>query len=184
MSRIEIPEAELYDSAYKAYLHKICQKLQLGSEIEKEVSFTLDRQFYLKIPSKTSNLELLRQLIIGFVANGKTTPQVTEDISLAVDEACTNIIKHSYGAEKDGTIEVMISLSDENIVILITDSGENGQQFDPNKLEYFEKKQYLERLERGGLGIYIIKSIMDVVEYHIQPGAYNRLKMVKFLKNA
>ena len=63
------------------------------------------------------------------------------------------------------------------------DTGEQGQYFDPTKMEAFEKKEYLKRLERGGLGLYIIKTVMDEVEYYIQPGTYNRLTMLKYIKS-
>jgi serine/threonine-protein kinase RsbW len=182
VQKIEIPAIEVYETAYQQYLTHVAMDLNIPLDLVKNVKFYLERKFELTIPSETSNLELLRRLIQGFVANVELSPQAVEDIGLAVDEACTNIVKHSYTQEQSGKIDVSVEISRDYVIISMTDTGEKGQFFDPTHMEPFEKKKYLERLERGGLGVYIIKTIMDEVEYNIQPGAYNRLRMVKYIR--
>ncbi|MBN2385005.1 ATP-binding protein [bacterium] len=182
MLKIELPSEEEYHNAYCAFLNDILAKLQYEESLCDEIKFSLERRFFLSVPSRTSNLEILRQIILGIAANVAFSAQAVEDIGLAVDEACTNIINHSYGEEQEGMIDVTIDLAIDKLIITIIDTGERGQYFDPSKLEPFEKQRYLEQLERGGLGLYIIKTIMDEVEYNIQPGAYNRLKMIKYIE--
>jgi len=139
------------------------------------------RKEEITIPAQMSYLLQIRQFVEHIGKKYRFSEKVINSFKLVVDEACTNIIKHSYGEEQEGKIDVAITISNDRIMISITDTGEKGQQFNPNNLPPFEKKRYLEQLERGGLGVYIIKTIMDEVEYNIQPGAFNKLKMVKYI---
>lgn len=179
---IKIPQIENYKKAFITFLKELTEKNDCDEEIVENIKFDVERTFKITISSKTSCLDLLRKLILGFITYANLTKVDRDDIGLAVDEACTNIIKHSYGEQQEGKIDVDITLSSKHVIISITDTGEKGQKFNPNDLPNFEKKRYLEQLERGGLGVYIIKTIMDEVEYNIQPGAYNKLIMVKHIK--
>ncbi|MFC1852464.1 ATP-binding protein [candidate division CSSED10-310 bacterium] len=182
MYKIKIPHEEIYEKEYRRFVQRIIDDQNLSQAALNEITFLVERKFLLSIPSKTTNLELLRQSILGLVANVNLSLQTVEDIALAVDEACTNIIQHSYADTQEGRIDVTVELAKDSLTISMIDTGEKGQQFDPACLESYEKREYLERLERGGLGLYIIKTIMDEVEYYIQPGTYNRLRMLKYLK--
>jgi len=180
--KIALPDEASYEKSYKTYLFKIAENLKIDTFTLQNNTIKVERKFDLTFPSKTVQLELVRQVILGFICNVDFSAQAIEDIGLAVDEACTNIVKHSYSETQEGNLDVSIAIARDQVTISIIDTGEMGQQFDPTRLEPFEKQKYLERLERGGLGVYIIKTIMDEVEYNIQPGTYNRLKMVKYTK--
>ncbi len=132
-------------------------------------------------PGNTSQLELIRL----------TTKKITsylpafseddrEDVALAIDEACTNVVTHSYLEGKKGNIKVEYQLEPEILTISILDEGEKGQQFSLDDLSPVDKEEYLKTLSRGGLGVHIIKKIMDRVEYTVSPGESNRLTMVKY----
>jgi len=56
------------------------------------------------------------------------------------------------------------------------------ETFNPDLLSPVDKEAYLQELTRGGLGVHLIKKIMDEVEYTVSPGVSNCLKMVKFTK--
>ena len=57
---------------------------------------------------------------------------------------------------------------------------DSGKGFDPNKIRTPEMDAYLKKMKRGGLGLYLIKTLMDKVEYQIKAGVRNRVRMVKF----
>lgn len=79
-------------------------------------------------------------------------------IILAVDEACTNVIRHAYGGRKDGDILLSCTARNDRIEFVLVDQGKTAtaEQLRPRSLD---------ELRPGGLGTYLIRSIMDEVRY-------------------
>ena len=138
-------------------------------------------EYQLRIPSQTDNLELIR----GFVAKVAEKVGFSGDdiskIELACDEACTNVIKHAY-SEMSGnkSLDVMIMIDFDKFTIVVTD---HGKGFDPKSVSLPDMQEYLAELKVGGLGIYLMRTLMDEVNYEIKPGIRNRVKMVKYFIN-
>ncbi|RMH73464.1 MAG: ATP-binding protein [Gemmatimonadetes bacterium] len=105
------------------------------------------------------------------------SPEEVNDIAIAVDEACTNVIKHAYNQQTNQNIDVVLKVDYQKLTIIIVD---RGQSFDPNAVPLPNMDQYIEELRVGGLGIYLMKTLMDEVDYEIEPGVQNRVKMVKY----
>ncbi len=132
----------------------------------------------LKIDSRTDQLVTVREFVSrAAYASGFNDEEVSK-IALAVDEACTNVIKHAYNYDNKKKITITVQDSDGDFEILIMDTG---RQFDPSKIQVPNMKDYLSKYKRGGLGVYLMKSLMDKVEYHIEPGKQNRVRLVKHL---
>ena len=98
-------------------------------------------------------------------------------ISLAVDEALCNIIRHGYNCRDDGRI--LISLSEREaqspgIEIVIED---DAMQVDPDTI----RSRDLDDIRPGGLGVHIIREIMDEVSYTRRDRRGMRLTLVKHL---
>jgi len=105
-----------------------------------------------------------------------------EDVVLAVDEALTNVIRHAYGGESGHRIGVHVySLDDAQwgpgLEVCIRDYG---KQVDPGTI----RSRDLNDLRPGGLGVHIIQSVMDSVEYSRAAGGGMRLVMRKFRRSA
>lgn len=83
-------------------------------------------------------------------------------VQLAVDEACTNIIEHAYGGEGNGDIEISTNLLDNGIEIVIKDVG---IRFDPKAVPQPDSSVPLKDLQMGGAGLFLIKKMMDEVDY-------------------
>ncbi|MEW6061102.1 MAG: ATP-binding protein [Bacteroidota bacterium] len=133
--------------------------------------------YRISIPSRTDHLFRVRNFVSDLArAHGFGDDDVNK-ISIAVDEACTNIIKHGYNFSPDHEIEIEVRRNDRLFEILISD---NGKQFDPNTVETPNMKEYLTHYRRGGLGLYLMKRIMDKVEFHFS-NERNTLHMVKSL---
>ena len=100
-------------------------------------------------------------------------------IELAVDEASTNVIRHAYKNSKKNQkfLSVEVTTHQDRLEIDVIDSGKG---FDPAQVKTPEMDVYLQKMKRGGLGLYLIKTLMDKVEYKIQPGVKNRVRMVKY----
>ena len=131
----------------------------------------------LTIESKTERLIDVREFVSAAAREFGFNDEEVSKIALAIDEACTNVIKHAYKFDPGKKIAVTISPSNASFVVEISDSG---RHFDPGSIASPDMKEYLTHYRRGGLGVYLMKSLMDKVEYHIAPGG-NRVRLTKFL---
>ncbi len=100
-------------------------------------------------------------------------------IQVAVDEACTNIIKYSY-PEQAGSITITTNVQENTLVLVIRD---NGKPFDPGTVLPPDMDASVDKRKIGGLGIYFMKKFMDDVTYSFEEGKGNTLVMKKVLKH-
>ena len=95
-------------------------------------------------------------------------PPCTQDIVLAVDEACQNIIRHSYGADTEGDIILEIKVEDDRVVLFLRDFAE---KVDESKI----KPRDLDDVRPGGLGVHFIREIMDESGFVWEPASSGNL---------
>jgi serine/threonine-protein kinase RsbW len=132
----------------------------------------------ITIESRTDRLIEVRDFVSTAAREFGFTDEEVSKIALAVDEACTNIIKHAYHFDPRKDIVVRVSGSDGAFVIAIRDRGD---VFNPGAIETPDLKEYMTHYRRGGLGVYLMRSLMDKVEYDIHPGMMNEVRLTKFL---
>ena len=142
------------------------------------------RKFFLKLENKSANLRLIREFVGKIAVEAGFSEDDVNHIELAVDEACSNVVKHAYhpGKEKSGhniEIEVYFDSKEFNVKVL-----DRGQGFDPSRLPQTDMKSYLEKFKVGGLGIHLMKSLMDQVEYSINPGKKNQVILTKYINKS
>ena len=102
--------------------------------------------------------------------------KIINQIVLCVDEACTNIIKHTFKFNEEHNIEIGYVASDKTFIIFLK---YNGAQFDPNTREIPDMKEYFAKYKVGGLGIPLMKKFMDKIEYSYQIPDSNTLTLIK-----
>lgn len=102
---------------------------------------------------------------------------VTMSLTLAIEEAVANVMKYAYPQGEVGSIEVNATLHEGSIVFTIKD---NGTPFDPTLAKEPDLTLSAEDRNIGGLGIHLIRNIMDSVEYHYT-GTQNVLTLSKNL---
>lgn len=136
------------------------------------------KQYVLKIPSQTDNLEIIRNFVNGVAKKVGFDSEESNKIELAVDEACTNVIEHAYQHDENQNIDIAIKIDYQKLIVIVTDKG---QSFKMEEVEMPDMKSYLAELRVGGLGIYLMKTLMDEVDYQSQPGVKNEVRMVKYL---
>jgi anti-sigma regulatory factor (Ser/Thr protein kinase) len=106
---------------------------------------------------------------------GFTDAQCSQ-IALAIDEALTNIMKHGYERRTDGRIWLKLNpitdAKDPALEVIIDDEA---KQVDPGQI----RGRDLEDIRPGGLGVHIIKEVMDEVRYEKRAGSGMRLTMIK-----
>ncbi len=132
----------------------------------------------LKVKSTTDNLERIREFIKSVSAQSGFSDDVIDKISLAVDEACTNIIKHAYKNSPNGDIVINAKLFDNKLTVSITDFG---LDFNPDSVPVPDIKKYYQQHKVGGLGIYLMKKLMDEVKYNPSVDNKNQVVLVKYL---
>ena len=135
----------------------------------------------LLIKSRTENLTTVREFVSSAVEEVNIPQDIAGDIVLAVDEACTNIIKHAYKFIPDGDITIKLKYSDKKITVEITD---HGAPFSPDNVPTPDLKKYFEEKRVGGLGMYLMKSLMDDIHYKSIPGKFNQVLLTKKLNSA
>jgi serine/threonine-protein kinase RsbW len=134
-----------------------------------------------RILSRTDNLFEVREFVGEEARAFGFSDEDAANIVLAVDEACTNIIKHAYQYATDKEIEVSILPQHRSFEIRIFD---NGKSFDPTKIRRPDLKEHIGHRKRGGLGVYLMKKLMDKVEYNFHRGKRNEVRLIKYLSKA
>ncbi len=109
-----------------------------------------------------SELERIRNFIKGNAMEFGFDTKTAEQLSLAVDEACSNLICHSYNFDKSKKICIKTSSNDKEFVINIFDEG---KPFNPIQMPQPDMNEYFSKPKRGGLGIHIIKLLLDEISY-------------------
>ena len=139
------------------------------------------QKYNLKIPSITENFQMIREFVLKIAAKAGFNEETQEQIALAVDEACTNVIKHAHHHDARRLMDIQIQTDINKMKIIITDKGRG---FDITKLKDPNVKQFIKESKHGGLGIYLIKTLMDEVDYDFNPGVKNQVQLTKYLKKS
>ena len=137
---------------------------------------TKAKKFQLKLPIETANLEIVREFVARIAENMGFSEENIHRIELAVDEASTNVIEYAYDGVKDGKIEIDCSTSDGELKIVMRDQGKS---FDPSSVPEPNVKGDLAERKIGGLGIYLMRKLMDEVSYETSAEGDNLLTMTK-----
>ena len=128
----------------------------------------------ITIPSNPKYLSVVRSMTVKVGQINGMKEEVLEDIKLAVDEACANVIKHAYKGNTSGKIVIKYKTTPENYQVVITDNGIKAQ----NALL---KGRDLDDVRPGGLGIHFIKRVFDVFELDEKKKKGNRLVLMKHI---
>jgi anti-sigma regulatory factor (Ser/Thr protein kinase) len=134
-----------------------------------------DGRLTLRVPNQLAVIERLANAVDAFCSDHAIPPPLAVNLNLALDEILTNII--SYGFKDDGRhdIEVELRLDAGTLAVDVVD---DGVAFDPLKMPPPDLDAALEDRPIGGLGIHLVKSLMDSVEYR-REGERNRLSLRK-----
>ncbi len=138
------------------------------------------QKFDLQIAASTDNLQKVRDFIKGLAEKAGFNPEQIDQIQLAVDEACTNAIRHAYQYDSSKTIDLQVEIDNKKVKIVVTDFGPG---FDPQSLPEPNINHSMKNAKPGGLGIHLMKKLMDVVRFKITPGKKTEVHLIKY-KNA
>ncbi|KJF26391.1 ATP-binding protein [Clostridium aceticum] len=126
----------------------------------------------LSVPNKPEYVGIIRLTTSGIANRMGFDIEEIEDIKVAISEACTNAITHGICQEENFNVDFYTD--EEKLVISVYDNGK-GCLSDNIKIPNMEE------LKEGGLGIFIIKSLMDDVEISSNSGKGTLIKMTKYV---
>jgi len=129
------------------------------------------------INSEARLLHVLR-CVVRLRAQEAGVPSSEVDcLTVAIDEAASNIIRHAYGNRPDGRLALDVRTFPDRIEFLLEDSG---PKISPDAW----RPRQLDDVRPGGLGTYFIKCFMDVISYDEDFVGGNRLRLVKHFSPA
>ncbi|MGA3169890.1 MAG: ATP-binding protein [Chthoniobacteraceae bacterium] len=127
----------------------------------------------IEFASHPANLSSVRSLVRQFVADARLPDEEIELIVMGVDEACANIIRHVYG-EETRLIGLSCERLETGIRFRLRDYGEHGCE--PSQWP----SRPLESVQPGGLGLHLIRSAFDHVDYRRKPNGMELVLTKKF----
>lgn len=132
--------------------------------------------YHLSIPSSTRYLEKVRRFVETHTVEAGFSVESVEQFKVAVDEACTNVIKHAYSGDETRVLDISVILESTQCTIRIRD---DGNSFKPS--EYHEPNifELAKRRHAGGFGVHIMRRLMDRVEYD-HSGGMNEVRLIKY----
>jgi serine/threonine-protein kinase RsbW len=130
----------------------------------------------ITIPSHPKYLSVVRAVTVGMAQLHEMTETVIDDIKLAVDEACSNVIKHTYKGETSRKITLRYAAKGRTFTVCIDDNGA--------KLTIEQMKgRSLDDVRPGGLGVHFIRKVFDIVKLDDRKRRGNRLILIKYTGN-
>ena len=132
--------------------------------------------FELKIPPRLDYLSTVRRFVEDLSRHSGFKEPDIEKIVMAVDEATSNSITHK-GTNRE-PLSITVEVTADSLIIRVLDSGSSfGIRF----IEEIEIDTHLDEMRAKGLGLHIMKSFMDVVEYERTGDHKNLVTLTKLL---
>ena len=130
--------------------------------------------------AELTHLSQVRAFVAEAVRALGAPEAMADDFVLAVDECVTNVVEHGY-AGRAGAVTVEVERAGAVIVVRVRDAAPS---FDPLQLPDPDLSRPLEERPIGGLGVYLVRRLMDAVSYRIPPQGGNELTLLKHLSAA
>ena len=135
-------------------------------------------QKLFSIPSSYDEVEIANRQIREYLHSESVEEHLQNAVEMCLMEALNNVIKHAYRGEQNHFIDVNVCIDSQLMEIQIIDEGVPRESlvikeldFDPNDIE---------NLPEGGMGLFIIKQLMDELDYYTLNGK-NYFTLRKFL---
>ncbi|MFT4604879.1 MAG: serine/threonine-protein kinase RsbW [Rhodothermales bacterium] len=135
-----------------------------------------ERIHKLTIPSSTRYLEDVRHFVERHAEKAKLPEDSVQQLKMAVDEACANVIEHAYKGNNEQPIDIAVIVRSDRFTVRIRDKGEG---FDPTVYQEPDLTSIARSRRAGGLGVHIMHRLMDQVEYR-QRGRTNECRLTKY----
>ena len=116
----------------------------------------------VELKNQLSEIERLARIVDDFGRRHQIEAQIIYNMKLALDEILTNIISYAYDDAREHIIVVRLSLDQEKWTVEVED---DGRPFNPLNAPEPDTKQLLGERPIGGLGIHLVRKLIDELEY-------------------
>ncbi len=120
-------------------------------------------QYTLTLHNNVQEVPQLASFIETVAAENNLDHSLTMELNLAVEEAVVNVMEYAYPQGVTGDVTIEVSVDDGQLDINIIDSG---MPFDPTGKSDPDTSLSVEERSVGGLGIFLVRQLMDTVSYH------------------
>ena len=124
--------------------------------------------YQYNIGCSLENLKGMRDFIRKSLRRHVTSDVELNGIILALDEMCSNLMIHAHHCNPDHKLEISIEFPQKGIIVF--EILDDGEMFDINRFNEPEIDNLIHQKRKGGLGIRLVKSIMDDVQYMTRNG--------------
>lgn len=136
----------------------------------------------MRIPAKPEYVGVVRLTSSGIAGRMGFSYDDIEDLKIAISEACTNAVQHAYKSRGKGDVVIGFGLYRNRLEVMVADQG---MSFDFQELRkkigrYEPSNESVEFMREGGLGLYLIESLMDEVKIRHDEGV--AVIMTKFIE--
>ena len=159
----EAPQSDDLTMLYIRFMNK-----QISEETERHLILHNDIQQIPQLAEFVETVAEAASLDVG----------LTMSLNLALEEAVSNVIMYAYPTGSDGLVDIEAIVRKEELEFIISD---NGTPFDPTAAPEVDVTLDAEDRPIGGLGIFLVKNIMDEVKYTRSDDGKNILSMTKKL---
>jgi serine/threonine-protein kinase RsbW len=129
-------------------------------------------------PGRLDSLEKISEFVQQVARSACLNERDVYAVQLAVDEACTNIIEHAYQGI-GGNIVCMCDVENDGLKVVLLDQA---SPFNPEMQPEPDPNLPLDKVKSRGLGLFLMRKMMDIVKFEKSPEGGNRLTMIKRLK--
>ena len=132
----------------------------------------------LTLPNDVTTISQLHEYIDNIAQDAGLDKSMAMSLDLAIEEAVVNVMNYAYPHDSKGTVNIVTMVDDEWLSFVISDSG---MPFDPTAAELADITLTASERPIGGLGIFLVRQLMDFVGYERKDGK-NILTVKKKLK--
>jgi sigma-B regulation protein RsbU (phosphoserine phosphatase) len=128
----------------------------------------------LRVPASARELKQVRDAVRQAALGGGCSPACADDVVIAIDEACQNVIRHAYGGDPGGEMVLEVERHGDRLVVWLRDFA---RSVDASTVQ----PRDLDEVRPGGLGVHLIREVMDESDFIPCPSG-NILRMVKRIR--
>ena len=150
----------------------------MDKQVASRLSDLVEQSTSLRMKAVLENVPRVIECVTEWAQKAGFDERALYEIQLAVDEACANVVDHAYPGLDPGDIEVCCRLDDQLLTIRVRDWG---QGFDLAGVKDPDLEAPLEKRSLGGLGLFLVRQVMDEVQFTSDPVQGNELTMSKRL---
>jgi len=121
----------------------------------------------LHLQNRIAEVARLVDAVESFGTHAGLSPDLTYRLTLSLDEIVSNVIRHGYSDTNDHVVEVRLSVHDGVVTSVIED---DGHPYDPRESPEPDLSMPVEQRGPGGLGIFLVKQMMDSIDYARRDG--------------